>query len=152
MGHRYLAVLVAALLLVGHLILDLDGTRPRLDHLSCASRYVASAFPKPSINVGNDRHHVGLEVDQSASVTALHFSTSFPAFSSRVQLRGTGPPSSRASAWRKNGVELLDRALAPTSFSCIDWSGSGPKLRAKRRYHPARQVQIAFDRWFRSAS
>ena len=53
MRHSHLAVLVAALLLVGDLIFDLQRARTRLDHLLC-EQIGRLGIAKAGVDVGDD--------------------------------------------------------------------------------------------------
>ena len=59
--HRDLAVLVTALLRVGDLVLDLDRAGARLDHL-LGQQVGRLVVAETGVDVGDDRHDVGLEV------------------------------------------------------------------------------------------
>jgi hypothetical protein len=59
--HGDLAVLVAALLLVGDLVLDLDGARAGLDHL-LGEQVGRLGVAEAGVDVGDDRNDVGLVV------------------------------------------------------------------------------------------
>ena len=61
MRHRDLAVLVAALLLVGYLVLDLQGAGAGLDHL-LGEQIGGLGIAEPGIDIGDDGHDMGLVV------------------------------------------------------------------------------------------
>ena len=56
-----LAVLVAALLFVGHLVLDLEGAGAGLDHL-LGEQIGRFGIAETGVDVGDDRHDMGLVV------------------------------------------------------------------------------------------
>ena len=61
MRHRHLAVLVAALLFIRHLVLDLQRAGPGFDHL-LGQQIGGFRIAEAGIDVGDDRNHVGLEI------------------------------------------------------------------------------------------
>ena len=93
-----LAVLVAALLLVGDLVLDLERAGAGLDHL-LGEQVGRLGVAEAGIDVGDDRHDVGLViVDRMLRVLASL--TSSPASRAASRSRNI-MPSSRASACRR---------------------------------------------------
>ena len=131
-GHGNLTVLMAALLLVGHLILDLDGTGPRLDHL-LGQQVCCLCVAKPSINVGNDRHHMGLKLINVLG-KALHFDL-VPGLFRRVQLAEQAAKFASVSLSKK-GVKFLDEPRH-RGLLVHRLVGQRAEIRAKCRYHPA---------------
>lgn len=118
-----LAVLVAALLLVGHLVLDLDAAGAGFDHL-LGQQVGRLGVAEAGVDVGDDRHHVGFEVvdlGQQLGFLGLVASGagSVQAGEQQVQPRGRQPGAGRCTA----------SSIRPETavFSCMDWSGSGPK-------------------------
>ena len=61
MGDCDFTVLVATLLFVGHLVLDLDGTSARLDHLP-RQQVGCFSITKTGVDIRDDRHNVRLKV------------------------------------------------------------------------------------------
>ena len=61
MRNGDLAVLVAALLFVRHLIFDLERAGPSFDHL-LGEQISGFRIAKAGINIGDDRHDMGLEI------------------------------------------------------------------------------------------
>jgi hypothetical protein len=140
-GHGHLAGLVAALLLVGYLVLDLDRAGARLDHLlrqQVGGLLVAEA----GIDVGDDRHDVGLEiVDAVLDGLRRHFVTGV---AGRVE-------------FAEQATELTGIRLAQERVKLFDEAGyggllvhglvrQGAELAAQGRDHPAGQVQVALVR------
>jgi hypothetical protein len=91
--HGDLAVLVAALLLVRHLVFDLDAAGARFDHL-LGHQVGRFGIAEAGVDVGDDRHHVGDEIVD----LVLDGCLAAPSAASSWRNR---PPSSRASAWRR---------------------------------------------------
>src|SRR5690606_26888745 len=138
MGNSHLAVLVAALLLVGNLVLDLDAAGAGFDHLlgqQVGGLFVAEA----GIDVGDDRHNVGFEVVD----LGLDFSfTGLVAFgagiiqSSEQQVQLTG------ISLTQEGVELFDQC-GDGGLLVHGLVGQRAELGAQRGNHPAGQVEVA---------
>ena len=97
MRNRDLAVLVAALLFIGHLVFDLQGAGARFDHL-LGEQVGRLGVAETRIDVGDDRHNMRLEVVDLVLDVLLADRVAFLAC--LVQL-AEQPPSSRASAWRR---------------------------------------------------
>ena len=75
MGNGDLAVLMTALLLIGDLILDLNRTGTRLDHLA-REKISRLLVTKTCVDICNDRHHMGLKlVDLIGNALHLHLVT-----------------------------------------------------------------------------
>ncbi len=136
--HRHLAVLVAALLLIGHLVLDLQRARAGFDHL-LGEQIGRLRIAEARIDVGDDRHDVGLEgVDL---------------FDQRLFLRLVAGLAGRVEA-AENVVELTGVRLAQEGVEFLDQGrhrcllvhrlvGQRSELGAQRRDHPAGEVQVA---------
>ena len=61
MRHSHLAILVAALLFIRHLVFDLERTSPGLDHL-LGEQIGGFSIAKAGVNIGNNRHDMRLEI------------------------------------------------------------------------------------------
>ena len=137
-GNRHLAVLVAALLGVGYLVLDLDGAGARLDHFlgQQVGRFLVA---EAGIDVGNDGHHVGFE-----AVDGLHggllghlvagLAGGIEVAEQLVQLPGIG--------LAQEGVELFDQP-GHGGLLVHGLVGQGAELAAQGCDHPAGEVQVA---------
>ena len=93
--HRHLAVLVAALLLVGDLVFDLQGAGAGLDHL-LGEQIGRLGIAEAGVDVGDDRHDMGLEVVDL--LDQLLFLRRVAGLAGGVEARGRCHSSSRASA------------------------------------------------------
>ena len=95
--HGDLAVLVAALLFVGHLVFDLQRAGARLDHL-LGEQIGRFGIAEARVDVGDDRHDMGLIIVHGRQqLFSLALSPALRAASISRKM----PPSSRASAWRR---------------------------------------------------
>ena len=135
--HGDLAVLVAALLLVGHLVLDLQRAGAGLDHL-LGQQVGGLLVAEAGVDVGDDRHHVGLEVVDLVENRLL---------GGGVALRA------RLVEIAEQAAELTRIGLLEVSVEFLDQFGHGgllvhrlvgqrAELGAQRGDHPARQVEV----------
>jgi len=137
-GNGYLTVLVAALLLVGHLILDLDGAGARLDHL-LGQQVGRFGVTETGVDVGDNGHNVSLEVvDLVLHVLGLDFVTSFAGVVQGAEQAAQFAGVSLA----QEGVQLFDQA-GHGSLLVHRLVGQRTEVGAQGRDHPAGQVQIA---------
>ncbi len=137
MGNRDLAVLVAALLLVGHLVLDLDGAGARLDHL-LGQQVGRLGVAETGVDIGDDRHHMGLEVvDPVLHSLGRHLVTGFAGgieFAEQAaQFAGIG--------LAQEGVQLLDQR-GHSGLLVHRLVGQRAELGAQGRDHPAREIEV----------
>ena len=149
-GNGYLAVLVTALLLVGYLVLDLDGAGARLDHL-LGQEVGRFSVTETGVDVSDDGYHVRLVVvdlvlDRPGRPLPRH-----PACAGCIQRTEQATQLAGVSL-AQEGVQLLDQAGYREVFSCMDWSGRGPNSAAQGGDHPAGEVQVALVGGHRSAS
>ena len=84
-GHRDLAVLVAALLLVGHLVLDLQRAGASLDHL-LGKQVGRLGVAEAGVDVSDNRNDMGLDGSSTASAKSFFSLAASPAFAGRVDL------------------------------------------------------------------
>ena len=104
--HGDLAVLVAALLFVGDLVLDLQRAGAGLDHL-LGQQVGRLGIAEAGVDVGDDRHDVGLVVVDRARCSALP-SASSPA--ARAASRSRNMHAQLAGVGlAQEGVEFLDQ-------------------------------------------
>ena len=106
MRHGNFAVLVAALFFIRHLIFDLQGAGPGLDHLfgqevSCLS--IAEA----GVNVGDDRHDMGLVVFNG--VEEFFFAPGVPGGACCINIPEHEAKLARVSLLQE-GVKFFDEA------------------------------------------
>ena len=132
-----LAVLVAALLFVGHLVFDLQRAGAGFDHL-LGKQIGRFGIAEPGVDVGDDRHDMGFEpVDLGLDLLGLDFVTGLAGFvklaEQAAQLAGVG--------LAQEGVELLDQR-GNAGLLMHRLIGQGAEFAAQRGDHPARKVQI----------
>ena len=94
MRDRDLAVLVATLLLIRHLVLDLDGAGTRFDHLS-SQQVRGLRVTEARINVGDDRYDVRREILDAVLHVAFEDRIAF--FARFVERRVPGQDHVRAA-------------------------------------------------------
>lgn len=133
-----LAVLVAALLLVGHLVLDLDAAGAGFDHL-LGQQVGRLGVAEAGVDVGDDRHHVGFEVvdlGQQLGFLGLVASGagSVQAGEQQVQLAGV--------SLAQEGVQLFDQA-GNRGFLVHGLVRQRAEVGAQRGDHPTGQVEVA---------
>ena len=138
MRHGDLAVLVAALLLVGDLVLDLQRAGARLDHL-LGEQIGRLGIAEAGIDVGDDRHDVGLEVvdllDQRLFLRLV------AGLARGVDLAEHVAELARVGL-AQEGVELLDQRRH-RGLLVHRLVRQRAELGAQRGDHPAGQVQVA---------
>ncbi len=140
-GNGDFAVLVTALLLVRDLVFDLDGAGACLDHL-LGQQVGGLGVTEARIDVGDDRHHVGLVVvdlglNELGRGLVARCPCGIQLREQEVQLASIGLAQER--------VELLDERR----YRGLLMHGlvrQRPELRAERRDHPPREVEVALVR------
>ena len=137
MRHGDLAVLVAALLFVRHLIFDLQRAGARFDHL-LGEQVGRLGVAEACVDVGDDRHHVGfVVVDHVFDALGFHGVTSLAGGVERAEhhaeFAGVSLP--------QEGVEFLDQR-GHRGLLVHRLVGQGAKLAAQRGDHPARKVEV----------
>ena len=136
--HGHLAVLVAALLLVRDLVFDLQGAGAGFDHL-LGQQIGRLGIAEAGVDVGDDRHDVGLEV--------------IDLFDQRLFLRLVAGLAGCVEG-TENVVELAGVRLTQEGVELFDQRrhrgllvhrlvGKRSELGAQRGDHPAREIQIA---------
>ncbi len=137
MRNGHFTVLVATLLLVGHLVLDLDTASACFDHL-LGQQVRCFGVTETSVDVGDDRHNVSFVIvdllDQLVSLGVVASVLSF--FQGAEQV--VQFPGIRLT---QEGVQFFDQ----TRYSGLLVHGlvrQRAKLGAQSRNHPARQVQV----------
>ena len=137
-GNGHFTVLVATLLLVGHLVLDLDAARARFDQL-LGQQVGGFRVTETGVDVGDDRHNVGLEVvDLVDDLGLLGLVTS-----------GLGVVQITEQVVQFPGVSLLQEGVefpdqvGDRGFLVHGLVGQRTELGAQRGDHPAGQVQVA---------
>jgi len=135
---RDLAVLVAALLLVGNLVLDLQRAGARLDHL-LGEQVGRLGVAEARVDVGNDRHDMGLEVvdllDQRRFLGLVAF------LAGGVELTEDVVELARIGL-AQEGVDFFDQRRH-RGLLVHRLVGQRTELGAQRRDHPAGQIDIA---------
>ena len=136
--HGHLAVLVAALLFVGNLVLDLQGAGAGLDHF-LGQQIGGFRVAEAGIDVGDDRHHVGLEiVDLVLHRLGLHGiaggAGGIEIAEQAAQFAGIG--------LAQEGVELLDQRRHAGLF-VHRLVGQRAEFAAQGGDHPARKIEVA---------
>ena len=137
--HGDLAVLVAALLFVGHLVLDLQRAGARLDHL-LGEQIGRFGVAEAGVDIGDDRHDVGLD---SCRPRASSF-----CFLGAVAGLARGVDVAEQAAefagvgLAQEGVNLLDQRRH-RGLLVHRLVGQRAEFRAQRRDHPAGQVEVA---------
>ena len=133
--HGDLAVLVAALLLVGDLVFDLDGAGARLDHL-LGQQIGRFGVAEAGVDVGDDRHDVGdVVVDFFLDGgLAQRPSGGVELAEQAAQFTGVG--------LAQEGVELPDQRRH-RGLLVHRLVGQRAELGAQRGDHPAGQVKVA---------
>ncbi len=133
-----LAVLVAALLLVGHLVLDLQRAGAGLDHL-LGEQVGRLGVAEAGVDVGDDRHDVGLEVVDAVLgllllglVAALLGGVELAEQVAQLALVGLAQEGVDLGDQRRHGGLLVHRLV-----------GQRAELGAQRGDHPAREVDVA---------
>ncbi len=138
MRHGDLAVLVAALLLVRHLVFDLQRAGARLDHL-LGEQIGRLGIAEARVDVRNDRDDVGFVVVDRV-LQPLGFGR-VARFARCIQIAEHSAQLTRVSLLEE-GVYLLDQ-LGHGSFLVHRLVGQGPEFAAQRGNHPARQIEVA---------
>ena len=138
MRHGDLAVLVAALLLVRHLVFDLQRAGARLDHL-LGEQVGRLGIAEPCVDVGDDRNHVSFVVVDRV-LQPLGFGL-VAAFTRRIQI-AEHTAQFAGVGLLEEGVDLLDQ-LGHGGLLVHRLVGQGAKFAAQRSNHPARQVEVA---------
>ena len=136
--HGHLAILVAALLFVRHLIFDLQRASAGFDHL-LGQQIGGFRVAETGIDVGDDRHHVRLEiVDLVLDRLSLHGISGgagcIEIAEQAAQLAGIG--------LAQEGVELLDQRRHAGLF-VHRLVGQRAEFAAQRGDHPARKIEVA---------
>ncbi len=136
--HGHLAVLVAALLFVGNLVLDLQGAGAGLDHF-LGQQIGGFRVAETGIDVGDDRHHVRLEiVDLVLDRLGLHGISGgaggIEIAEQAAQFAGIG--------LAQEGVELLDQRRHAGLF-VHRLVGQRAEFAAQGGDHPARKIEVA---------
>ena len=139
--HGDLAVLVAALLLVGDLVLDLDGAGARLDHL-LGQQVRRLGVAEAGVDVGDDRHDVGL-VGVDLRLDEL-FGRLIARRTRRVELREEQVEFTRVGLTEER-VQLFDER-GDRGLLVHRLVGQGSELAAQGRDHPPREVEVALVR------
>ena len=138
MRHGHFAVLMAALLFVGHLVLDLQRAGAGLDHL-LGQEVGGLRVAEAGVDVGDDRHHVGLVIFDA--IQQFGFTGAVAGHTSGVdipvqaaQLTGVGLAEERIDLLDQRG----DRGLLVHGLV-----GQGAEFGAQGGDHPAGQVDVA---------
>ena len=136
--HGDLAVLVTALLFVGHLVFDLDAASTRFDHFlgQQVSRF---GVTKTGIDVGDDRHHVCLEIVDA--VQQVFFLGRILGATRRIEIAEQAAELARIRLTQE-GVQLFDQR-GHRGLLMHGLIGQRTKLGAQRSDHPAGEIQIA---------
>ena len=136
--HGDLAVLVAALLFVGDLVFDLQGAGAGFDHL-LGEQIGRLGIAEAGVDVGDDRHDVGLEVvdlfDQRRFLGLV------AGLAGGVEVAEHVVEFARVGLTQE-GVELLDQRR----HRCLlvhRLVGQRSEFGAQRGDHPAREVEVA---------
>ena len=134
MRHGDLAVLVAALLFVGHLVFDLDAAGACLDHLlgHQVSRF---GIAETGVDVGDDRHHVG------DVVVDLFLDRCLGGAFGGVELAEQAAQFARIGL-AQEGVQLADQG-GDGGFLVHRLVRQRAELGTQGGDHPARQVEVA---------
>jgi hypothetical protein len=136
--HRDLAVLMAALLLVGDLVLDLQRAGAGLDHL-LGEQIGRLGIAEARVDVGDDRHDMGLVlVDRLEQLLLAQLvaggARGVDVAEHHAQLAGVG--------LAQEGVEFLDQRR-DAGLLVHRLVGQRPEFGAQRGDHPARQIEVA---------
>ncbi len=137
MGHRHLAVLMAALFLIGNLVFDLQRARTGLDHL-LGEQVGCFGVAETGVDVGDDRHDMGFVFVDG------HFQPL--GFQLVAGLAGTVQLAKHAAELTGIGltqecVEFLDQS-GHGGFLVHRLVGQGAELGAQCGNHPAGQIQV----------
>ena len=137
MGNRYLAVLVATLLLVRYLVLDLQAAGTCFNHL-LGQQVSGFRITKAGVDVGNDGHHVRFKtVDFTQNLSLFCRITGF---AGRIQCAEQATQNTGVSL-AQEGVQLFDQFRNRCFFMHgLIWQRA--KFRTQGRYHPTGQVQV----------
>ncbi len=132
MRYCYLAILVAALLFVRHLVFDLQRTSASFDHLLC-KQICCFCVAEPCVDVGDDRHDMRLMAfnlvhDGSSTRRIVLFACIIQLPEQYVQLAAVG--------LTQKGVEFFDKGRN-TCFLMHGLVGQWAKFAAQRSNHPA---------------
>ena len=138
MGNGHFTVLVATLLLVGHLVLDLDAARARFDQL-LGQQVGGFRITETGVDVGDDRHNVGLEVVDLVDDLGLLGLIVGRLGVVQVTEQVVQFPGVRLL---QEGVEFADQ-VGDRGFLVHGLVGQRTELGAQRGDHPAGQVQVA---------
>ena len=130
-------VLVAALLLVGNLVFDLDAASTRFDHL-LGQQVGGFRVTETSVDVGNDRYNVRfVAVDLSLDFVCFDFvassASSVQSGEQQVQLTGV--------SLAQEGVQLFDQA-GNRGFLVHGLIRQRTEIRTQSSNHPTRQVEV----------
>ncbi len=138
MGNGDLTVLVTALLLVGYLVLDLDGAGTRLDHLA-RQQVGRFSVAETGIDVSNDRNDVRLEVVDFFLYRLL--GTFIAGLARGIQFAEQAAQLAGISL-AQEGIQLFDQ-IRHRGFLVHGLVGQRAKLRAQCCNHPTGEVQVA---------
>ncbi|MNO62108.1 hypothetical protein D3C76_527800 [compost metagenome] len=138
MGNGHLAVLVAALLLVGDLVLDLDAAGACFDH-ALGQQVGGFRVAEAGVDVGDDRYHVGFEVvDLGLNLGLLGMVASLAGVvqgaEQQVQFAGV--------SLAQEGIQLFDQA-GDGGLLVHRLVGQRAEVGAQGGDHPAGQVEVA---------
>ncbi len=138
MGNGHFAVLVAALLLVGNLVLDLDAAGACFDH-ALGQQVGGFRVAETGIDVGDDRDDVGFEVvdlrlDFSGLGVVAGFAGGVQGGEQQVQLAGVG--------LAQEGVQLFDQ-VGDGGLLVHRLIRQRAEVGAQGSDHPAGQVEVA---------
>ncbi len=137
MRHGDLAVLVAALLFVRHLVFDLQGAGARLDHLP-GEQIGRLGVAEAGVDVGDDRNDVGFVVvdlllDRLGLDLVTGGASGVQIAEQHAQFAGVGLAQEGVKFFNQRGhAGLLVHRLI----------GQGAEFAAQRGDHPAREVQV----------
>ena len=137
MRNSNLAVLVAALFLVGNLIFDLQRASTRLDHLF-SEQIRCLGIAKASINVGDDRNNMRFVIVDSV-LNPLGFNR-IAIFAGSVELAEQAAKLAGIGLLQE-GVKLLDQRWN-AGFLMHGLIGQGAKFATQCGNHPARQIKV----------
>jgi hypothetical protein len=133
-----LAVLVAALLFVGNLVLDLDSAGPGLDHL-LGEQIGRLGIAEAGVDIGDDRDDVGfVAVDPGLDLLGLD---RVAGFAGGVKIAEQQAEFARVGLAQES-VEFLDQRRN-RGLLVHRLIGQGAEFAAQRGDHPAREVEVA---------
>src|SRR3990167_3305993 len=137
-SNGHFTVLVAALLLIGNLVFDLDAASTRFDHF--LSQQVGGFWvTETSVDVGNDRYNVSfVAVDLSLDFVCFYFvassASSVQSGEQQVQLTGV--------SLAQEGVQLFDQA-GNRGFLVHGLIRQRTEIPTQSSNHPTRQEEVA---------